>query len=167
MSTAADIVVRRATVEDVALVLTFIQKLARYEKLEDRCVATEADLAKTLFGENPSGEVLLAFEGDAPAGFAVYFFSYSTFLGKRGLYLEDLFVEPERRGRGIAKRIFAELLRIARDRECGRFEWSVLNWNTPAIEFYEKLGAKAQREWILYRMEAQQISRLANEAPFT
>jgi GNAT superfamily N-acetyltransferase len=154
------VTVRRATPADSALILDFIQQLAQYEKLEHQCVATADQVRDSLFGPNPRAESLLAFEGDQPAGFAVYFFSYSTFLAKYGLYLEDLFVKPHLRGRGIGKRIFLELLRLAKDNHCGRFEWSVLDWNKPAIDFYESLGAKPQAEWIRYRLEEEQISQL-------
>jgi GNAT superfamily N-acetyltransferase len=153
--------IRPAIKADAALILDFIRALAVYEKLEHHCVATTEQIRETLFGENRSAEALLAFKGDAPAGFAVYFFSYSTFLAKPGLYLEDLFVKPEYRGGGIGSRLFSELLKIASARGCGRFEWSVLDWNEPAIAFYEKLGALAQREWIRYRLDEGQISRLA------
>jgi GNAT superfamily N-acetyltransferase len=162
---AAAISIRRATPSDAALVLEFIRELARYEKLEHHCVATEEQLRHSLFAQDSCAEALLAFEEENPAGFAVYFFSYSTFLAKRGLYLEDLFVKPNLRGRGIGKKLFAQLLKIARDRGCGRFEWSVLDWNAPAIAFYESLGAEAQREWIRYRLDEKQISRLAAEGP--
>jgi GNAT superfamily N-acetyltransferase len=160
---SAEITVRPAGAEDSALVLDFIQQLARYEKLEHECIATAEQIRETLFGPNAKAESLLAFEGENPAGFAVYFYSYSTFLAKPGLYLEDLFVKPELRGRGIGKRIFLELLRIAAKNGCGRFEWSVLDWNEPAIKFYESLGAKAQAEWIRYRLDEEQISLLAGK----
>ena len=153
---------RAATADDSALVLDFIQQLARYEKLEHQCVATAEEVRATLFGADAKAAALVAFEDGKTAGFAVYFWSYSTFLAKPGLYLEDLFVKPELRGRGIGKRIFQELLRIARANNCGRFEWSVLDWNEPAIKFYESLGAKAQAEWVRYRLDEEQISRLAN-----
>ena len=153
--------VRRATAEDSGLVLDFIQQLARYEKLEHECVATDDQIRASLFGPGAKAEALLAFEDDVPAGFAVYFYSYSTWLAKPGLYLEDLFVKPELRGRGLGKAIFLELLKIADRDGCGRFEWSVLDWNQPAINFYESLGAKAQGEWIRYRLDEGQISQLA------
>lgn len=162
MKNSAGITVRRATVEDSALVLDFIQQLARYEKLEDHCIATVEEIRKTLFGPSARAEALMAFDGATPAGFAVYFYSYSTFLAKPGLYLEDLFVKPELRGTGIGKRIFLELLRIAEANHCGRFEWSVLDWNESAIKFYESLGAKAQAEWIGYRLDEEQISLLVD-----
>ena len=161
VKSSGGITVRKATAEDSALLLDFIQQLARYEKLEHQCIATVDQIRATLFGANPRAESLVAFEGGNPAGFAVYFFSYSTFLAQPGLYLEDLFVKPELRGRGIGKRIFLELLRIARANDCGRFEWSVLDWNQPAIDFYESLGAKPQGEWVRYRLEEEQISQLA------
>ena len=157
----AEITVRAAKAEDSALVLDFIQQLARYEKLEAECVATVEQIRATLFGPKARAEALLAFAGSEAVGFAVYFYSYSTFLAKPGIYLEDLFVQPEKRGLGIGKRIFLELLRIAQENHCGRFEWSVLDWNEPAIKFYESLGAKAQGEWIRYRLDEEQISRLA------
>lgn len=164
MKNDARITVRPARAEDSALVLDFIQQLARYEKLEDECVATVEQIRATLFGPKARAEALIAFDGEIPAGFAVYFYSYSTFLAKPGLYLEDLFVKPEMRGTGIGKRIFLELLRIAEANHCGRFEWSVLDWNEPAIKFYESLGAKAQAEWIRYRLDEGQISQLAPRA---
>lgn len=160
--TTRRITVRPATAEDSDLVLDFIQQLARYEKLEHHCVASAHQIRATLFGPHSRAEALLAFDGDVPAGFAVYFYSYSTFLAKPGLYLEDLFVKPELRGSGIGKRIFLELLQIAQANNCARFEWSVLDWNEPAIKFYESLGAKAQAEWVRYRLDEEQISTLAH-----
>ena len=158
------ITVRRATAADSALVLDFIQQLARYEKLEHQCIASADQIRETLFGPQPRAESLLAFADGQPAGFAVYFYSYSTFLAKYGIYLEDLFVKSELRARGVGKRIFLELLCVARDNGCGRFEWSVLDWNKPAIDFYESLGAKAQGEWIRYRLDEEQIRRLAENS---
>lgn len=145
------------------MLLELIRELARYEKLEHECIATVEQVRESLFGNKPRAEALLAFEDDAPAGYAIYFYSYSTWLAKPGLYLEDLFVKPELRGKGIGKRIFSELLRVADANRCGRFEWSVLDWNQPAIDFYERMGAKAQGEWIRYRLEEEQISRLARK----
>lgn len=160
---AGKIVVRRATAEDSALVLDFIQQLARYEKLEHECIARVDQICASLFGPGAKAAALVAFAGEVPAGFAVYFYSYSTWLAKPGLYLEDLFVKPELRGRGIGKTLFKELLKIAHAEGCGRFEWSVLDWNQPAIDFYESLGAKAQAEWIRYRLDEEQISNLAQK----
>ena len=163
MKAAESISVRPAKAEDSALLLELIRELARYEKLEHECIATVEQVRESLFGNKPRAEALLAFENDQPAGYAIYFYSYSTWLAKPGLYLEDLFVKPELRGRGIGKRIFLELLRVADANGCGRFEWSVLDWNQPAIDFYERMGAKAQGEWIRYRLEEEQISRLARK----
>ena len=155
------ITVRRATAADSALVLDFIQQLARYEKLEYQCIASADQIRETLFGPQPRAESLLAFADGQPAGFAVYFFSYSTFLAKYGIYLEDLFVKSELRARGVGKRIFLELLRVARDNGCGRFEWSVLDWNESAIGFYKKLGAEMMDGWTTCRLEAEAIKTVA------
>ncbi|HEX7861767.1 MAG TPA: GNAT family N-acetyltransferase [Verrucomicrobiae bacterium] len=163
MKESGRILVRVAKAEDSALLLELIRELARYEKLEHECIATVEQVRESLFGNKPRAEALLAFEDDAPAGYAIYFYSYSTWLAKPGLYLEDLFVKPELRGKGIGKRIFLELLRVADANGCGRFEWSVLDWNQPAIDFYQRMGAKAQGEWIRYRLEEEQISRLARK----
>ena len=163
MKESGRILVRAAKAEDSALLLELIRELARYEKLEHECIATVEQVRESLFGNKPRAEALLAFEDDLPAGYAIYFYSYSTWLAKPGLYLEDLFVRPELRGKGIGKRIFLELLRVADANGCGRFEWSVLDWNQPAIDFYERMGAKAQAEWIRYRLEEEQISRLARK----
>ncbi|HEV8543779.1 MAG TPA: GNAT family N-acetyltransferase [Verrucomicrobiae bacterium] len=165
MSTGAtsdsQIEIRPATEQDAALIHHFIVQLAAYEKLTDGVTATPEGIRRSLFGEQKCAEVLLAFLNGSPAGFAVYFFNFSTFLAKPGLYLEDLFVKPELRGRGIGKRLFAELFRIAQARGCGRFEWCVLNWNELALRFYESLGARAQREWIIYRLDEAQIASRA------
>ena len=119
------------------------------------------ELVDVLFGEKPSAEALLAFEGDVPVGFAVFFHNFSTWLGKPGLYLEDLFVKPEARGRGYGRALLIELARIARERGCGRMEWAVLDWNEPAIQFYRKLGAKPMDEWTVFRLTGEGIAQLA------
>ena len=142
----------RATVADVPLILGLIRELAEYEKLSHTVVATEDLLRDTLFGEHPGAEVLLAFAGEECAGFALFFTNYSTFLAQPGIYLEDLYVKPHRRGQGIGFALFREMIRIAQSRSCGRVEWSVLNWNEPSIEFYKKLGAVAMDEWTIYRL---------------
>jgi GNAT superfamily N-acetyltransferase len=149
---------RAATSVDVPLILAFIRGLAEYEKLLDQVEATEERLRTTLFPVNgrSAAECVLAFENDTPAGFALFFTNYSTFLAKPGLYLEDLFVKPEWRGRGIGKALFMHLAQLANARGCGRMEWSVLDWNQPAIEFYESIGARRMTEW--------QICRLAGAA---
>jgi len=155
--------IRFAAVADVALVLRLIRGLAEYERLADEAVVTEADVRRSLFGEQPQAEVLIAeIDGD-PAGFALFLHNYSTFLGRRGLYLEDLFVLPSHRGRGIGRALMARLARLATERECGRFEWWVLDWNHSAIRFYESLGARAMSEWTVYRLTGEPLERLAHE----
>ncbi len=150
-----------ATADDTLLILELIHGLAEYERaLPEEVPVTAKDLRESLFGEHPAAEVLLAFEGDAAAGFAVFFHNYSTWMGKRGMYLEDLFVKPEFRGRGYGKALLAEVARIARDRGCPRFEWSVLYWNTPAIGFYNNLGAKPKGEWTIFRLTGEALRDL-------
>jgi GNAT superfamily N-acetyltransferase len=153
--------VRPATVDDCGLILRFIRALADYEKLAHEVVADERALAATLFGARPAAEVLIGEHGGAPVGFALYFTSYSTFLGKPGLYLEDLFVEPAARGQGIGLALMSALARTAVDRGYGRFEWAVLDWNTPALEFYRALGALPQSEWTVQRVVGEPLKRLA------
>ena len=152
---------RPATAADVPLILTLIRGLAEYERLAHECVATEERLRSTLFGATPQAEVVLAFQDHRPAGFALFFHNYSTFLARRGLYLEDLFVFPEFRGRGIGKALLRHLARLAVERDCGRFEWAVLDWNESAIAFYESLGAVAMGDWITYRLTGEALHRLA------
>jgi GNAT superfamily N-acetyltransferase len=166
VSAPAKILVRAAEGRDADLVVGLIRQLAAYEKLEEQCVATEEQVRRTLLGKDRCAETLLVFSGEVAAGFAVYFFSYSTFLAKPGLYLEDLFVKPEFRGQGLGKALFAELIKVAAARGCGRMEWSVLDWNEPAMAFYERIGALPQREWIRYRLDEEQISRLAVDGIF-
>jgi GNAT superfamily N-acetyltransferase len=160
------ITIRRARRDDCATILAFIRALADYERLAHEVVATEARLAATLFGARaPAAEVLLAchpaIDRGEPIGFALFFTSYSTFLAKPGLYLEDLFVHPHARGHGIGGALMAACARIAVDRDCGRFEWSVLDWNTPALEFYASLGARPQSEWTVQRLAGESLQRLA------
>jgi GNAT superfamily N-acetyltransferase len=155
---------RAATRADVPLILEFIRGLADYEKLSGDVVATEAKLAATLFpadGAAPAAHCVLAFADGAPAGFALYFFNYSTFLAAPGLYLEDLFVRPEFRGRGLGKALLLHLAKIANARGCGRMEWSVLDWNQPAIDFYESLGARRMTEWQICRLTGDALKRYA------
>jgi GNAT superfamily N-acetyltransferase len=149
-----------ATQSDVPLILEMIQGLADYEKLAHKVVATEAQLHKTLFGERPYAEVLLAYDGDEAAGFALYFMNYSTFLARPGIWLEDLFVKPHLRGKGIGFALLRHLAAIARERECGRMEWSVLDWNAPSIEFYKKLGAVPMDEWTMFRLTGEALQNL-------
>ena len=156
-----DFAIRAARVEDVPVILQLIRDLAVYERAPDDVTATEEQLVDVLFGERPAAEVLLAFDGQSPVGFAVYFYNFSTWLGRPGLYLEDLFVKPEARGKGYGRALLVELAKIARERECGRMEWAVLDWNEPAINFYRALGAKPMHEWTVFRLTRDGISRLA------
>ena len=165
MPTSPDITITAATEADVPLILAFIRGLAEYEKLLHACVATEADLRQTLFGPRPYAEVLIARHRGEPAGFALFFHNYSTFLAKPGIYLEDLFVLPSHRRHGIGKALLVELARLARDRGCGRLEWSVLDWNEPSIAFYKRLGAVPMDEWTVFRMTEDAIAKLAEEDP--
>src|SRR4030095_15115923 len=162
MNTPPDFQIRPARVEDVPIILQLIRDLATYERAPEEVVATEDQLIDVFFGERPVAEVLLAFEEESPVGFAVYFYSFSTWLGRPGLYLEDLFVKPEKRGKGYGRALLVELAKIARDRECGRLEWAVLNWNEPAIKFYRTLGAKPMNEWTVFRLTRDEIAKLAN-----
>jgi GNAT superfamily N-acetyltransferase len=155
--------IRPATERDAPLILEFIRALAAYEKLGHEVEATEAGLRATLFPADgrPVAHCLLAFENDTPAGFAVYFFNYSTFLARPGLYLEDLFVQPASRGRGIGKALLLHLARLANARGCGRMEWSVLDWNEPAIAFYESLGAVRLKAWQICRLSGGALQQYA------
>ena len=159
------VVLRSATRADVPVILELIRGLAEYERLAHECVATEAALMETLFGAKPQAEVVLAFADERPAGFALFFSNYSTFLARHGIYLEDLFVFPEFRGRGIGKRLLQHLAALAVERKCGRLEWSVLDWNKDAIRFYESLGAKAMDEWTVYRVTGDALRTLASSNP--
>lgn len=155
---------RTATRQDVPTILACIRALADYEKLTHECVATEKQLTRTLFpadGTAPAAHCVLAHVGETPAGFALYFFNYSTFLARPGLYLEDLFVHPEFRGRGIGKALLLHLAKLANARGCGRMEWTVLDWNQPAIDFYESLGARRMKEWQICRLTGDALARYA------
>lgn len=153
--------IRPALAADVPLILDFIRRLADYENLSQDVSATEQQLLDTLFAEKPAAEALLAYADGQPAGLALYFQNYSTFLARPGIYLEDLFVLPALRGRGIGRALLVEIARIAVARGCGRFEWAVLNWNAPAIGFYESLGARAMNEWTVYRLSGDALRKLA------
>ncbi|PWG61556.1 GNAT family N-acetyltransferase [Sediminicurvatus halobius] len=154
--------IRRAEAADCGLILALIRELAEYERLAHEVVADEALLRKHLFGPQPAAEVLLAEAGDEPVGFALFFTSFSTFLGRPGLYLEDLFVRPAHRGQGYGQALIGALARLALERGCGRLEWSVLDWNTPAIGFYRALGAEPMDEWTTYRVTGAALERLGN-----
>jgi GNAT superfamily N-acetyltransferase len=159
--TDALITIRPATIDDVPLIRQLIAELADYEKLAHAAVATDDDLRAQLFGAHPAAEVLIGEVDGEPAGFALFFHNFSTFLGKRGLYLEDLFVRPAFRGAGLGRHLMAALARIALQRDCGRFEWSVLDWNQPAIDFYRRLGATGMEEWTVQRLEGPALHALA------
>ena len=153
--------IRPATIVDVPIILQLIRDLATYERAPNAVTATETQLVDVLFGEKPVAEVLLAFEDEMPIGFAVFFHNFSTWLGRPGLYLEDLFVKPEARGKGYGRALLIHLAKIARDRGCGRMEWAVLDWNEPTIEFYKKIGAVPMEEWRIFRMTSGGIAKLA------
>jgi GNAT superfamily N-acetyltransferase len=167
MKQSADFEIRPACVQDVPVILQLIRDLATYERAPHEVTATQEQLVDVLFGERPAAEVLLAFEGETPVGFAVFFHNFSTWLGRSGLYLEDLFVNPEKRGKGYGRALLVELAKIARDRGCGRMEWAVLNWNEPAIKFYRTLGAKPMDEWTVFRLTPEEIRKLADAADTT
>ena len=162
-SDPGNFVIRSATRDDVPIILALIRDLARYERAPDEVTATVEGLLDVLFGEKPAAEVRLAFEGSIAAGFAVFFHNFSTWLGRPGLYLEDLFVRPEHRGKGYGQALLVDLAKIAQQRDCGRMEWAVLDWNDPAIRFYRKLGAKAMDEWTVFRLTRDGIASLASQ----
>jgi GNAT superfamily N-acetyltransferase len=153
-----------ATKSDIPLILALIKELGEYERLAHEVVATEEILTETLFGDRPYAEVIIAYFDNEPVGYALYFHSFSTFLGRPGLYLEDVYVRPSLRGKGIGKALLATLARIAVDRKCGRLEWAVLNWNEPAIGFYKSLGAKPMDAWTVYRMTDEPLAQLASSS---
>jgi GNAT superfamily N-acetyltransferase len=154
--------IRQATEQDVPLILSFIRQLAEYERLSHEAVVNEKTLRESLFGPRRYAEVLLGYAGEEPVAFAVFFHNFSTFLGRPGLYLEDLFVIPEMRGKGFGRTMLVELARIARERNCGRFEWAVLDWNQPSIQFYKNLGAIPMDEWTIFRVTGEALGRLSN-----
>lgn len=163
--TSLPISIRKAAPKDLPLVLQFIRDLAEYEKEPEAVVATEALLEKHLFGDPPKAYCLLAFHQQQPAGFALYFFNFSTWLGRSGLYLEDLFVKPKHRKKGVGSALLVKLAQIAREQDCGRMEWAALDWNTLATDFYDKLGAVRLDEWTTFRMERSAIEKLAEGSP--
>lgn len=164
MTTQETITITPATIEDTGLVLEFIKALAEYERLPHEVVATEELLQETLFGKRSVAEVVFASIGSTPVGFALYFHNFSTFLGRPGIYLEDLFVKPAYRGKGIGKALLKYVARIAKERKCGRFEWSVLDWNEPSIAFYKKLGAVPLDDWTIFRVTGAALEQLADES---
>ena len=158
----AIIEIRKATAEDCSLILKFITELAIYEKAEHQVLATESDIKESLFGEGSSTNAVICNINNEPVGFAVYFYNYSTWLGKHGLYLEDLYVSAEQRGSGAGKALLKHLAKIAVSKNCGRFEWSVLDWNEPARQFYQSIGANPQEEWVSYRLTGESLESFAN-----
>ncbi|MGI8430961.1 MAG: GNAT family N-acetyltransferase [Chthoniobacterales bacterium] len=160
-ATTSDFQIRLATRADVPVILALIRELAEYERAPNDVVATEDGLGAALFGEQPAAEVLISEENGAPNSFALFFHNFSTWTGRRGLYLEDLFVRPDARGKGYGQALLVRLAAIAEERGCGRMEWAVLDWNEPAIQFYRKLGAKPNEEWTIFRLTREGISALA------
>jgi GNAT superfamily N-acetyltransferase len=161
MTRPSGLQISSATAADAPLILALINELAEYEKLRHESVATEASIHKALFGAKPHAEAVIArFDGEA-AGFALFFHNFSTFLGKPGLYLDDLFVRPAYRGRAIGKSLLSHLAAVALERDCGRFQWQVLDWNKPSRDFYERLGAQADAAWVNYRISGDALRRLA------
>lgn len=158
----SEIEIRKATVEDSALILRFVTELAIYEKAEREVVATVSDIRDSLFSGKSTTNGIICNIDNEPAGFAVYFLNYSTWLGKHGLYLEDLYISPDNRGAGAGKALLKYLAKTAISMNCGRFEWSVLDWNEPAIRFYQSIGAKPQSEWVGYRLEGRSLVEFAN-----
>ncbi len=154
--------IKKATIEDSEIIYNFICQLAEYEKLTDDVTTTPDSLGETLFSPNSNVETLIGYVDEKPVAFALYFYNFSTFKGKRGLYLEDIFVIPEMRGNGVGKELLKRLAQIAKENNCARFEWSVLDWNEPAINFYKSLGAKPMDEWTVYRLTEKEIENLAN-----
>lgn len=161
-SSQKDFIVRPAHTGDCPIILTFIKQLAEYEKLAHEVVATEEKLQQTLFAEQPSAEVIIAEYQGRAVGFALFFTNYSTFLAKPGLYLEDLYVQPEVRGRGFGKQLLAHLANLALQRDCGRLEWWVLDWNQPARDFYNSLGAESMDDWTVNRLSGESLAALAH-----
>ncbi len=159
----SELEIRPATEEDVPLLLRFIKELAEYEKLSHEVSATAEVLKESLFGERRVAEALLAYLGDEPAGFALFFHNFSTFLGRPGIYLEDLYVRPEFRGSGIGRALLVRLAKLAKERDCGRLEWWVLDWNEPSIGFYKSLGAVAMDDWTVYRVTGEALEKLSSE----
>ena len=153
-----------ATEHDLPAIEHLVRQPAQYEKLEHAMVARQDDFRKALFGTQPAAHALLAFVDDVPVGFVLYFCNFSTFLGKRGIYLEDIYVEPKYRGRGIGSTLLKRLARIAKEQDCGRMEWSVLTWNQPSIDFYHRLGAVTLDDWRLFRLHGQALERLGKDA---
>jgi len=157
------ITIRKAEYEDASLILSFIKELAEYEKLSDSVTASEDLLLKNIFGENKHAEVIIAEYNGEPAGHALFFHNFSTFLAKPGIYLEDLYVRPQLRGKGIGKALLFYLVNLAKERDCGRIEWAVLDWNTSAIEFYKSMGAVLMDDWRICRITEEKYDKIINQ----
>jgi len=158
-----DFNIRAATINDAAVILALIKDLAEYEHLSHEVAATEEDIRQSLFGDRPVAQALIGEHEGMPISFALFFYNFSTFLGKPGIYLEDLYVQPEYRSNGFGRRMLAHIARLAKERNCGRFEWSVLDWNEPAIRTYDRLNATPMKEWILYRLTGEALNKLASD----
>ena len=156
-------VIREATKEDVPLILSFIRELAEYEKLSHDVVATAEILENSLFGERRYAEVIIGYYEDTPVGYALFFHNFSTFLGRQGMYLEDLYVQPAMRGKGLGKILLSYVARLAKERDCGRLEWVVLDWNEPALKFYDSIGAKPMEGWIIERLDGEALQAMADK----
>ena len=163
MTTSSNFTIRAATENDVATILALIKELAEYEHLSHEVEATADDIRKSLFGDRPVAEALIGEADGIAVSFALFFYNFSTFLGKPGIYLEDLYVKPQYRSHGFGRRMLAHIARLAKERNCGRFEWSVLDWNEPAIRTYDRLKARPMKEWILYRLTGEALEQLAQE----
>ena len=163
LRTASNFLIRPASESDVGTIFSLIKELADYERLAHQVVATREDIRKSLFGERPFAEALIGEYEKTPISFALFFYNFSTFIGKPGIYLEDLYVKPEYRSKGFGRKMLAHIARLAIKRNCGRFEWSVLDWNRPAIRTYDKLNAKPMQDWILYRLTGKALAELAAE----
>ena len=164
MTIPPDFNIRAATINDAAVILALIKDLAEYEHLSHEVAATEEDIRQSLFGDRPVAQALIGEHEGMPISFALFFYNFSTFLGKPGIYLEDLYVQPEYRSNGFGRRMLAHIARLAKERNCGRFEWSVLDWNEPAIRTYDRLNATPMKEWILYRLTGEALNKLAGKA---
>ena len=163
MTTSSNFTIRAATENDVATILALIKELAEYEHLSHEVEATADDIRKSLFGDRPVAEALIGEADGIAVSFALFFYNFSTFLGKPGIYLEDLYVKPQYRSHGFGRRMLAHIARLAKERNCGRFEWSVLDWNEPAIRTYDRLNARPMKEWLLYRLTGEALKQLAQE----
>jgi len=163
MAIPSDFKIRAAAEDDAAVILSLIKELAEYEHLSHEVAATDDDIRQSLFGDRPVAEALIGEYQGLPVSFALFFYNFSTFLGQPGIYLEDLYVQPQYRSNGFGRKMLAHIARLAKERRCGRFEWSVLDWNEPAIRTYDRLNAKPMKEWILYRLTGEALNKLAGE----